>query len=64
MCFYCEKRYDVSEIKEWIQDEKDDTAICPYCDIDSVIPSLMDKKEITDEMVQELYEYYFNANVD
>ncbi len=64
MCFYCEKRYDVSEIKEWILDEKDDTAICPYCDIDSVIPSLMDKKEITDEMVQELYEYYFNANVD
>lgn len=64
MCFYCEKRYDVSEIKEWILDEKDDTATCPYCDIDSVIPSLMDKKEITDEMVQELYEYYFNANVD
>lgn len=64
VCFYCGKRYDVSEIKEWIQDEKDDTAICPYCDIDSVIPSLMDEKEITDEMVQELYEYYFNADVD
>lgn len=64
VCFYCGKRYNVSEIKEWIEDKMDDTAICPYCNIDSVIPVLINEKEITDEIVQELYEYYFNADVN
>ena len=64
VCFYCGKRFNVSEIEEWIQDKKGDTAICPYCDIDSVIPTLIDGEEITDEIIHELYEYYFNADVN
>lgn len=59
LCFYCGKRYDVSKVKDWIHDDKEDTALCPHCGIDSVIPD----NNITDEIVNELYEYYFNADV-
>ena len=40
-CFYCLEIFDPAEIEEWlIHDNPCDrrgTAICPYCDIDSVI---------------------------
>ncbi len=40
-CFYCLKIFSPSEIEEWIVDDNPcdqrGTAICPYCDIDSVI---------------------------
>lgn len=38
-CFYCMEIFSPTEIKitEWIEDEIDDTAICPYCGIDSII---------------------------
>jgi hypothetical protein len=34
-CFYCMKIYSPSEITEWWDNE--DTAVCPFCGIDSVI---------------------------
>ncbi|RHW43610.1 cytoplasmic protein [Neobacillus notoginsengisoli] len=34
-CFYCLKIFNPNEIDEWWDD--DDTAVCPYCGIDSVI---------------------------
>ena len=34
-CFYCCKIFNPKEIEEWCDD--DDTALCPYCGIDSVI---------------------------
>lgn len=40
-CFFCKKIFQPSEIKEWIiADTPVDwrgTAVCPYCDVDSVI---------------------------
>lgn len=36
-CFYCLKIFSPSEITEWFQEEGDDTAVCPYCGIDSII---------------------------
>lgn len=40
-CFYCLKIYSPSKIKRWIISDnacdEHGTAICPYCDIDSVI---------------------------
>ena len=36
-CFECVKIFSPSEIDEYIEEEPDDTAICPYCGIDSVI---------------------------
>lgn len=35
-CFFCLKRFPPKRIKEWIDYER--TAVCPYCDVDSVIP--------------------------
>ncbi|WP_412766081.1 cytoplasmic protein [Shouchella miscanthi] len=34
-CFFCIKVFDPKEIYEWIDDNQ--TAICPYCGVDSVI---------------------------
>lgn len=34
-CFYCLKIFSPSEIEEWEDDGN--TAVCPYCGIDSVI---------------------------
>lgn len=36
LCFYCLGSFLTTEIKEWIHGE--DTALCPRCGIDSVIP--------------------------
>ena len=35
-CFYCLKIFDPKEINFWIKDNTE-TAVCPYCCIDSVI---------------------------
>ena len=40
-CYYCLKEFDPSKIKEWIPEldpEIEETALCPYCDMDSVLP--------------------------
>ncbi len=40
-CYYCERIFQSDEIKEWIYGDnpadRNGTAICPYCGIDSVI---------------------------
>lgn len=36
-CFQCGSRFAPSAITEWLPDAKDDTALCPQCDIDAVI---------------------------
>ena len=36
VCYYCCKVYQPSEIKEWV--DKNDTALCPHCGIDAVLP--------------------------
>ena len=38
-CFYCEKIFPSSEVVGYTQeDDGSKTALCPYCDIDAVIP--------------------------
>ena len=58
-CFYCENRFDVSEIKDWIEDKHGLTAQCPFCQIDSVIPEIIDGTPISDDDLKKLYKYYF-----
>ena len=36
-CFYCLEIFSPSEIVEWCPDKIDDTALCPYCGIDSIL---------------------------
>ena len=35
-CFSCLKIFSASDIKEYT--DKDETAICPYCQVDSLVP--------------------------
>lgn len=58
-CFYCKKIFTPSIIQEWLNDDKDDTALCPYCQIDAVIGS-SSGYEITSTFLQELHDKYFN----
>lgn len=37
-CYYCVNLFYPSDIKEWVSDIPGDTAICPKCGIDSVVP--------------------------
>lgn len=34
-CFYCQSLFNYDKITDWIGD----TALCPLCDIDSIIPT-------------------------
>lgn len=37
-CFYCMKIFSPKEIKETVEEnDRKETALCPYCEIDSVI---------------------------
>jgi len=60
-CFYCRKSYRPSEIKEWT--DLKDTAICPRCGIDSVLP--MDEHNTDNiNVLNDMYEYWFGWGVD
>lgn len=55
-CFFCIKIFDPNEIEEWI-DPNDDTALCPYCDIDSVIGDASGY-EITEAFLRKMNEHW------
>jgi hypothetical protein len=53
-CFYCEKIFNPTEIANWISGQ---TAICPYCGIDSVIGSA--SVPITEKLLNEMHVFWF-----
>lgn len=55
-CFYCCEVFDPSEIKEYT--DNGNTALCPYCKVDSVIP-LNKNDEESKEILQKMYGYFF-----
>ena len=57
-CFYCLSIFEPSEINEWIKDTADDTALCPYCGIDSVIGE-SSGYPLTTEFLSEMKQYWF-----
>ena len=56
-CFYCLKMFNPIEIKQWIKD-KSETAICPYCGIDSIIGE-SSGYPITKEFLEKKKNYWF-----
>lgn len=59
-CFHCKKIYDPIEIVSWCDcghGVGDQTAICPYCDIDSVIGNA--SVDICAEMLNHMHHCYF-----
>ncbi len=60
-CFHCKKIYDPIEIVDWCDCNRgigNQTAICPYCCIDSVIGNA--SIDICAEMLNDMHDYYFN----
>ena len=55
-CFYCKKQMNPTEIQEYIDNNQ--TALCPYCEIDSILPDAIDEP-INDELVDEMNKYWF-----
>jgi len=56
-CFYCLQIFDPKQIESYLN-EKSGTALCPYCQIDSVIPEKSGYK-ITKEFLEEMHKYWF-----
>ena len=62
-CFYCLEIFEPSEIYEWIEDVAGKTALCPYCNIDSVIPDASGFP-VTPEFLKEMHKYWFDNGLD
>src|SRR5215813_8497710 len=56
-CFHCLKTFPASEIREWVG--RVDRALCPYCGIDSVLPSSV--CNIDQPFLQRMHDYWFRA---
>ena len=60
-CFYCLAIFTSDKITKWIDEDKEGigkTALCPECEIDSVIGD-RDVKDITPEFLQKMHAYWF-----
>ncbi len=54
-CYFCMRVCEGKEIDEWC-DEKNDTALCPHCSIDSLLPGVEDVK-----FLEEAHEIFFTG---
>ena len=58
-CFYCLKIFEPKQIKEWIEEDNGkETALCPFCEIDSVIAESTEY-ELNEELLKYMYDYWF-----
>lgn len=60
-CFYCKQKVLCSDIDDWCNElSGKETAICPHCGIDSVVPYKVDGVyELNDKMLDEMHKYWF-----
>jgi hypothetical protein len=54
-CFYCRQTFPPSEIKGWIDDGE--TAVCPKCGIDSILP---DSVDLSPDFLRAMYDHWFS----
>ena len=63
-CFYCFRIFPPSRIEEWIDKKEAEgegqTALCPFCGVDSIIPSPMGVSSDA-EFLQDMHDYWFGA---
>lgn len=56
-CIYCLRVFDSIEVTEWIRERNaKDTAVCPYCSIDAIIPGEHDSS-----VLKEMYFHWFKT---
>jgi NAD-dependent SIR2 family protein deacetylase len=58
-CFYCMASFSSSKIQQWIDQEQ--TALCPECEIDSVIGSASGFP-ITKEFLERMHAHWFGPH--
>jgi len=56
-CFYCGAQFPPDRIERWLGDN---TAVCPECQIDSVIGSASGFP-ISSEFLQQMHDYWFKG---
>lgn len=56
-CYHCTAIFTPAEIKEWTDD--DDTAVCPSCHVDAILPDNIFPEQINAEMLNKLKAYWF-----
>ena len=54
-CFFCLKMFKPDQIIKWIHEE---TALCPFCGVDAVIPESCDYK-LDDSLLLAMKEFWF-----
>ncbi len=63
ICLYCGKEYPYTKVSNWVKDEPELTAICPFCSVDAVVPKTVenkvDKFTVTKEIQEAIKKYYF-----
>ena len=57
-CFYCLRIFFPQEITEWIPDKGGETALCPYCGVDSVMGD-SSGYPVTEEFLSKMKAYWF-----
>jgi hypothetical protein len=55
-CFHCLKIFNVSEIKNYTDNEK--TIICPLCGIDSIVGDMCGF-ELSEEILQKAHQFWY-----
>lgn len=55
-CFHCKKKFNSKEVDQYLEIEN--TALCPHCGIDSVIPDCIDET-IDNELIEGMNKYWF-----
>lgn len=68
VCIYCFKKMKPEEIIDFCigidpdtKEDREETGICPYCDIDTIIPNSL--IEYNDEMIKKWHNQGFNDNI-
>ena len=61
-CFFCLEIFSPDKIEEWccVNDDDNTTAICPYCEVDSVIGK-NSGFPITKEFLTQMKKYWFRG---
>ena len=58
-CFFCNQIFDSNLITDfYIQDEKGETAICPFCGVDSILPD--SKVELSAQVLEDMHKLWFD----
>ena len=58
-CFHCLRMFPPDEIKEWVARDGAQTAICPHCSVDAVLPS--SEVPLSDELLSEMHARWFRV---